>query len=670
MMKHLLFSFLFFFALSSVYAQADRMVIVEEFTNASCVPCDAQNPAFNALLDQNLDKVIPIKYQTAFPGFDPYNEQNPGEVTTRLNRYNEITGVPTAAIDGVVPENDYGGGGLSQWTDGQGGGYPGGPYGYNQEVLDYATSVPTSLGVDLSVDLPNFGPDGTVSVEITNFDSVEWSDDATLHVALLERENLWPFPPGSTSEAEFFYIMRKMYPNANGTSLSAIPADTSSVVEVAIQIPDYIYNLDEMVVVAFIQSNDDRSIYNANITEPLPVDSSLANIALGENTTTSAGPLCDRVLNPSVTVINSGTQNINSFVINLIIDGEETSQTVTDTLGAGEETEVTFDEVSLPGGDNNVSFTIGEVNGSNARPVNLLGVELEPSNFPAVEVTSEEQLMYNFENDEPLSASAEGVILENPADFLSIVDRNSFQNAPARTGGYGMSDQSILVNFYQWQIPQIPARGQILLAKQFNIPMGASELNISFDRAHAQYNDPASNDRLEGYISYDCGENWTKVYDKAGADLKTTDPVEPFFVPNASQWATDTITITDFESSEALFKFEVVSDWGNNLFLDNIQVESMTTSANNPISVVNDPSVFPNPSSGQSTLQFELQERQRINIAIYDALGQQVTTVDERVFDAGFYRLPLLLNSYSSGKYRIVFTSQKGMSAIPLVIIK
>jgi len=660
---------LFLFCVGSAYAQADRMVIVEEFTNASCLPCETQNPAFNALLDQNLDKVIPIKYQTVFPGFDPYNQQNPGEVTTRLNRYNEITGVPTAAIDGVVPGNNYGGGGLSEWVTPQGG-YAGGPYGYNQAVLDYAASVPTSIGVEVSVDLPNFGPSGTVSVEITNYDTVEWSDNATLHVALLERENLWPFPPGSTSEAEFFYVMRKMYPNAGGTSLSAIPADTSSVVEVALQIPDYIYNLEEMVVVAFIQSNDDRSIYNANITEPLPVDSSLANISLGDNTTTAAGPLCERVLSPAVNVINSGTQDINSFVINLVIDGEETPQTITDTLAGGEEMEVTFDEAPLGGGENNVSFTLGEINGSNERPVNLLGVQLEPVNFPAVEVTNEDQLMYNFENDQPLSATAEGVILENPANFLRIVDRNSFQNSPSAVGGYGMSDQALFVNFYQWQTPQLPARGQILLAKQFNIPMGATELNISFDRAHAQYNQPPGNDRLEGYISYDCGETWTKVYDKAGAELSTTAPVEPFFVPNASQWATDTITLTEFESTEALFKFEVVSDWGNNLFLDNIQVESMTTSANNPISVVNEPTVFPNPSSGQSTLQFELEKRQRINIAIYDALGQRQTTVEERVFDAGFYRLPLQLTSYTSGKYRIVFTNQEGMSAIPLIIVK
>ena len=51
-------------------AQSQRLVLIEEFTNASCPPCAAQNPAFNILLSNNTVKAISIKYQTNWPGVE------------------------------------------------------------------------------------------------------------------------------------------------------------------------------------------------------------------------------------------------------------------------------------------------------------------------------------------------------------------------------------------------------------------------------------------------------------------------------------------------------------------------------------------------------------------------------------------------------------------------
>ena len=72
---------------------------MEEFTQASCPPCAVTNPGFNALLDANSDKIVSIKYQTSWPGFDPMNLHNPTQVQTRVTYYN-VTGVPNAEEDG------------------------------------------------------------------------------------------------------------------------------------------------------------------------------------------------------------------------------------------------------------------------------------------------------------------------------------------------------------------------------------------------------------------------------------------------------------------------------------------------------------------------------------------------------------------------------------------
>src|SRR5882762_2719002 len=87
------------FANSFIFGQSQRLVFVEEFTQASCGPCAQQNPAFNTLLQQNTSKAVSLKYQTDWPGTDPMNAQNPADVKSRVAYY-AVSGVPDAIQDG------------------------------------------------------------------------------------------------------------------------------------------------------------------------------------------------------------------------------------------------------------------------------------------------------------------------------------------------------------------------------------------------------------------------------------------------------------------------------------------------------------------------------------------------------------------------------------------
>src|SRR6056297_212344 len=675
MLRPLLFTFILSMVSGLLFSQqVDRMVIVEEFTNASCPPCEDQNPDFNALLFQNTDNVIPIKYQTAFPGFDPYNQQNPGEVATRRALYG-VNGVPTATIDGVVPNNNYGGGGLSTWIDANGNGYNGGPYAYNQAVLDYAASVPTTLGVDVTANVPNFEEMGTVTVSITNVDTLPFTENSNLFVVLVEKENEWPQPPGSTSEAEFFDVMRKMYPSAQGLSIGEIPADTTITIDVDVMLPDYLYNLSELSFVAFVQGQSDRTIYNAAKTERLPVPAIFPNMAFGENTSDTEGPLCARLFNGEIEVTNVGTEPVSQYDIILLNNGAAAFiETITDTLEPGASQTISVDPIELEGGLSNLTFTLDNVNGDMAaRLVNALGTVSETISAQAAEQTDETEITYGFEGDANFTETPSGMILDNPSSFMRIVSSANVPDPTGPVGGYGESEQSLFVNFWQWN-PQAspPARGEMVLAREFTIDPDASELVISFDRAHAQFNQPVSTDGLEGYISFDCGENWTRVYGKSGSELSTTSPLGVFFTPGADQWETDSITIElDGSETSALFKFDALSAWGNNLYLDNIKAEGVEmVSSLDPTLLASDPTVYPNPSAGQSTLEFEIKERQRMNITLYNAMGQARQTIADQEFPAGSYRMPLTLGKNSTGMYRIVFTTKEGVQAIPFVLTR
>ena len=99
----------------SASAQSTRMVLAEDFTQASCPPCASQNPAFNTLLEANSTKICAIKYQTSWPGSDPMNASTQSLVGPRVSYYN-VSGVPWAAMDGTPQTGSSYSGAPANWT--------------------------------------------------------------------------------------------------------------------------------------------------------------------------------------------------------------------------------------------------------------------------------------------------------------------------------------------------------------------------------------------------------------------------------------------------------------------------------------------------------------------------------------------------------------------------
>ena len=48
-------------------AQNERVLLFECFTNTGCGPCAQQNPALDALISANADRVAAIKYHMNWP---------------------------------------------------------------------------------------------------------------------------------------------------------------------------------------------------------------------------------------------------------------------------------------------------------------------------------------------------------------------------------------------------------------------------------------------------------------------------------------------------------------------------------------------------------------------------------------------------------------------------
>jgi PKD repeat protein len=107
---------------------------------------------------------------------------------------------------------------------------------------------------------------------------------------------------------------------------------------------------------------------------------------------------------------------------------------------------------------------------------------------------------------------------------------------------------------------------------------GYSTSQLQFDVAYAPYN--ANNfDGLEVLVSTNCGATWTSVFTKSNTTLATAAATTASFVPTATQWRTETVNLTPYVgNSKVIVSFKNLSGYGNNLYVDNINLTGVQQS--------------------------------------------------------------------------------------------
>ena len=166
------------------------------------------------------------------------------------------------------------------------------------------------------------------------------------------------------------------------------------------------------------------------------------------------------------------------------------------------------------------------------------------------------------------------------------------------------------------------------------------EPTLTFDVAHVRYS--SSSERLQVMVSSDCGTTWTVVYDKAGEELATGPASSSEFNTPSAYYRQEIVDLSDYAGEErVLIKFVFTSDYGNNVFVDNINI------SNGPTAIetveVSNLEIFPNPVKDVLTINYDKAISQ---IDVYDLDGKLVksfTTVGSTVnvsdLSAGVYML-------------------------------
>ena len=171
-----------------------------------------------------------------------------------------------------------------------------------------------------------------------------------------------------------------------------------------------------------------------------------------------------------------------------------------------------------------------------------------------------------------------------------------------------------------------------------NVP---SPCFMYYDYAYAKKS-PNSDDILRVRVSDDCGTNWLTRITKDSDDLATVNGNLLFtFTPDADDWETQKINLTPWAGRDQLqFLIEFSGEQGNYLYLDNIRFAVPSIAINELIAETLNLEVYPNPSTGNASIKFNVLNPQTIQLELVDILGNRIhkNTAD---YKAGSYKVNL-----------------------------
>lgn len=595
-------------AFTSVMGQSQRLCLLEEFTQASCPPCAAQNPALNTLLSANTAKVASIKYQTNWPGVDPMNAQTQTWVGPRVTYYG-TTGVPNIRFDGTV-------------TNGL-------PNVLTQSIIDnrYAVTSPFTLNLT-----HNFSSDFDsifISAELICTQAV--SGTLKLHVALVEEEIAFCSPPGSNGEDVFYGVCREMWPSASGTTLATSWTNgTSQTFTFADAVPSYLYSAKQMAVVAFVQDDATKNVQQAAISNPQP----LPNYAILKSCTPPSVPplVCTNTITGlSTDLTNDGTSVLTSALISYSVDGGAPSTfTWNGSLAPGASAPLSLPTINFTGnGTHSVQIFVAEANG-------------QPNPQCA-----DARINLNFTAN--VTAVSTNVTELFTATAFPPAGWGRFDNAGDNVGwsrnavGVSGNNGSAKIDYYNSTSGNVDD----LYTPAIDLT-AANNPVLTFKIAKAPYT--GYTDRLDVVASTDCGATWgTPLFSKSDPALSTAAAATTAFTPTTtSTWRTETVSLSSLVGNpNVILAFRAISGYGNNGYIDEINVNFTTGVGENALE--QQISLFPTPTAGTVFLNLSVIKDPTVRISVMDVAGKVLHTF---VTDRS-NQTEINLEGYQNGSYMI-----------------
>ncbi|RZM20373.1 MAG: hypothetical protein EOO88_36370, partial [Pedobacter sp.] len=336
--------------------------------------------------------------------------------------------------------------------------------------------------------------------------------------------------------------------NQNSGLSEFVPTSASDYRRISLSIGQNIFTAGNFQVV-FRNTNDwGNSIFLDNINVMMKPRKDLAASAI-----VRPGAVVCSPFQPSFTVRNNGGQEITAFKVGYILNGgTPVIQSVNQTLAGNATYTHTFPALTgLVNGTNNiVYFNADPLSLTPGPDSNLPNDTLRATFFVPTAVTT-------------VNEGFEGATFA-PANWL-IVNPNNNNTWVKRAPGNNSANAAFIDNYSA----DFTGQRDALQAPYFTSP-GTDGIEIQFDVAHKNY--PGSLDSLQIFVSSDCGTTFTRVYGKAGAGLATAgSSTDNYVAPIGTDWRRERVVVPSI-AGNYLIRFENKSDYGNNIFLDNINI--------------------------------------------------------------------------------------------------
>ena len=323
-------------------AQNQRILLLESFTNTGCGPCAAYNPAMDALIANNADKIAAIKYHVNWPSAaDPMYLHNTAENGARTSYYG-VDAVPRVVIDGNR--------------------FNGSPGSVNQSTINQLVALTSPMELCLSYEVDATA--NTITVHVMGRVTTDINASCKLYVGVIEKEIHFTSAPGPNGERDFYSVMKKMLPSSSGTLLGTLAADDYFAYTFSWELAN-IYNMDQLDAIAWVQNTTTKEVYQACKSSQTFVPF-YANEACASDISNMKSVNCSGVAHPEFLLTNNGSNTLTSAELEVVINGETMkTMTWTGNLPTLASEVVELGEISFSFEDENtLEVRVASVNGS------------------------------------------------------------------------------------------------------------------------------------------------------------------------------------------------------------------------------------------------------------------------------------------------------------------
>ena len=684
-MKNIFKTFLIVFSIcfsSSFLPKHKEIQCLKDCTNASCAPCATINNAwYNATTSSMLQAgtISQIIYNVWWPGSgDPMYILNISDNTARTNYYG-VNSVPAIDVNGVTTAT-------SQTTF---------VNNVNNGNAQFSPFLITMTQRALSDNLIEIGVkilrDPT---DVTTFGTTK------LRVALTEKTVVFPTPPGSNGETHFSSVSRKMLPDANGTTLT-IPAPGDSVELILQYVPTAGFlqsvNMDSLRVVAFIQSETNKAVYQSAMFDMIPnfvaqINSSSPDV-IADNTTPvvfdavirNIGVMADRY------TINCTLNGPTSWT------GEFTTENGTVQFGnldsidvaAGDSTtiQVTIDPQGIDGfGKTEVEFSSSNNPGMSGT-VYVNNVTTTGNNILVINAGDREFESYVTESLDNIYDGTYGAVsrsaLEPTGLSLSSFDIVIWQASNSTRAFY--EEEVTKLQEYLDNGGNLLITGQDIGSDIFETS-GQSQFAQSFynDYLHTNYVANVSNlflvkgitnDIISNGVQFIANSVYTRSLDKiAPRDTSAIGFLTYFNGPDIAG------VRASADGYRVVYMATGLEQITEQPIRDTIAVRSLRWLAENVVVGVNDKNNlpvqfaldqnYPNPFNPSTRISFSVPEKSFTTLKIYDILGNEVATLLNEEKSAGHYEIQFDASKLSSGVYLYKLQSNSFVQTRKMILLK